>query len=111
MVESIIIQWETVAWFLGAAVFIDIVWRIDRYFFSKKRFSEEENLSFLSRVLNTSEYNIFKLSSEKWHIGNPQVDDDFKDYLKAGRMPHYVRDYIRSFQKNGQITGSKPIRE
>jgi hypothetical protein len=110
-VESIIIQWESIAWFLGTAVFIDIVWRIEKYFFSKKQFGEEENLSFLSRLLNTSEYNIFMMSSEKWSIGSAQVEDDFKNYLTTGRMPHYVRDYIRSFQKTGNHTGSIKIRK
>jgi len=27
------------------------------------------------------------------------VDDDFKDYVVRGFMPHYVRDYVRRLRK------------
>ena len=58
--------------------------------------SDEESLSVLAFVKRCSEYELFLLAAETWQISSVQVENDFKNYLIHGYLPHYVRDLVRN---------------
>ena len=58
--------------------------------------SDEESLSILAFVKRCSEHELFLLAAETWKISSVQVENDFKNYLIHGYLPHYVRDLVRN---------------
>lgn len=42
-----------------------------------------------------SVYALFKMAGEAWNLSPAKVEDDFKQYLRRGDVPHYVRDHLR----------------
>ena len=78
----------------------------------KRRFiSEDEFLWRFARVNNCSEYDVFIKATEDWSVSKTQVEEDFKDYLIHGEMPHYVRHFIRKHKDyllQKRITGFFP---
>ena len=57
--------------------------------------SDEEYLASMAVNRKCSEYDLFLEAGESWQTGTSQVEDDFKQYLIQGILPHYVRDYVR----------------
>jgi len=57
--------------------------------------SDEEYLASMAANRKCSEYDLFLVAAERWHVTAPQVEDDFKRYLLQGILPHYVRDFVR----------------
>ena len=56
---------------------------------------EERELSDLAFSSGNSVYEVFKTAGSIWNLPDEKCEDDFKNYLLRGVVPHYVRDYLR----------------
>lgn len=56
---------------------------------------EEELLTLLARLEETSELEQFRRAGEGWTISERRISADFDRYLLSSSTPHYVRDYLR----------------
>ena len=64
--------------------------------YCKKAFiSNDEYLASLARVRQCSVYDLFRLSGIEWRFSNSKIEIDFKAYLKTGRIPQYVINYVK----------------
>ena len=99
MVETIAFEWKMIL--LPAAVFlyIEFLKHLNFRYAAHRTVTDEEYLALIARSRSTSEYDVFHVAAETWHIGNAQVDGDFNQYVTEGVMPHYVRDYVRRVRK------------
>ena len=91
----------------GALVFclLAIVYVLGKKYIEKKERSgrpetDEEMLTLIATARNCSEHDIFQMAGIEWQVDGNQVADDFRQYLTRGRLPHYVRDYIRKNKPN-----------
>ena len=57
--------------------------------------SDEERLAAMAVKGKCSEFDLFRMAGRQWQVAETRVEEDFKAYLTRGRVPHYVRDYIR----------------
>ena len=92
---DLLLKSETIAFFLLAVVYV-----IGRIFIEwqerkMRHASDEEYLSSMAADRNCSEYDLFRLAAEKWHVADRQVKGDFNRYLTHGGLPHYLRDFVR----------------
>ena len=62
----------------------------------KKKLDIEYYLYKMARVTGNSEYDIFMKSAEKLSVTKDMVEKDFSAYLKRGRIPHYVKDFVKA---------------
>ena len=88
-------QPETIAYAL-----LTIVYVIGKKYIESKEkqnhpLSDEAFLAMMAVRHRCSEYDLFFEAAQKWHIANVQTEQDFKQYLTDGILPHYVRDFIR----------------
>ena len=60
-----------------------------------RHIGDEEFLAWMAADQKCSEYDLFLLAAEDWQVSNAQVEDDFRQYLMQGVLPHYVRDLVR----------------
>jgi len=65
--------------------------------------SDEEYLALMALGRRCSEYDLFLLAAEKWHVSTAQIEDDFKRYLIHGLVPHYVRDFVRKNRSSDDV--------
>ncbi len=72
--------------------------------------TEIEKLIEISWRLDTSEYRIFEIASDKWSIPKERIEKDFKIYLNRIVIPFYVRDFIRYFDDE-KLRGEIPVSE
>ena len=86
----------------GALVFclLAVVYVLGKKYIEKKEKSsrpetDEEVLAQIAAARKCSEHELFRLAGIEWQVSELQVQDDFKQYLTHGRLPHYVRDFIR----------------
>jgi hypothetical protein len=63
--------------------------------------SDEEYLASMAVNRKCSEYALFLLAAEKWHVSTAQIEYDFKRYLIQEILPHYVRDFVRKNRSSG----------
>ena len=70
---------------------------------------EERELSDLAFTNGNSVYEVFKTAGSTWNLSAEKSEDDFKNYLQGGEIPHYVRDYLRRQLKPGDRTYQKLI--
>jgi hypothetical protein len=70
-----------------------------RYKIKKNLFSDEVSLEKLAKLYEVSEYVLFCVAADQWHISEKQKEAAFKAYLKHGEIPHYVRDFVRHHKK------------
>ena len=70
---------------------------------------EEGDLSNLAFACGCSVYDLFKAAGSTWNIASTKIDEDFRQYLKQGRVPAYVRDGIRRNLDAGTSTYSQLI--
>jgi hypothetical protein len=56
---------------------------------------EERELSDLAFSNGNSVYEVFKTAGSTWNLPDEKCEEDFKNYLQRGVIPHYVRDYLR----------------
>ena len=57
--------------------------------------SDNERLTNLALARNQSVYETFHRAASTWTIPDQNVKDHFKQYVKSGDLPHYVRDFLR----------------
>jgi hypothetical protein len=63
---------------------------------SKKAFiSNDEFLASLAIVRKCSVYDLFVRSGEEWRFSTSKIETDFKTYIRAGNIPHYVVNYVK----------------
>ena len=86
----------------GALVFclLAVVYVLGKRYIEKKERNsrpgtDEEVLALVASARNCSEHDIFRLAGIEWQVSSNQVADDFRQHLTGGRLPHYVRDFIR----------------
>ena len=86
----------------GALLFclLAVVYVLGKKYIEKKERSsrpetDEEVLAVIATARKCSEHHVFRLAGDQWQVNDKQVEDDFKQYLTHGQLPHYVRDYIR----------------
>jgi hypothetical protein len=95
------IIWPAI-YLLGAlfyCVFLQILARWEyRYKIKKNLLSDEECLEKLARIYGLSEYALFCVAADKWGISEKQMKAAFRNYLKCGDIPHYVRDLVRHYK-------------
>jgi hypothetical protein len=88
---------------LGAlfyCVFLQFLARWEyRYKNNINLFSDEVSLEKLAKIYGISEYVLFCVAADQWHISEKQRESAFKAYLKHGEIPHYVRDFVRHHKK------------
>jgi hypothetical protein len=70
-----------------------------RYKNKKNLFSDEAGLEKLAKIYGISEYVLFRVAADQWHISEKQREAAFKAYLKHGEIPYYVRDLVRHHKK------------
>jgi hypothetical protein len=70
---------------------------------------EEPELSDLAFANGNSVYEVFKVAGSTWNLPAETSEEDFKNYLQRGTIPHYVRDYLRRQLKSGDRTYQKLI--
>ena len=95
MDETIIFQWKMILLPLAAFFYIEFLKHLNQWHAARQPSSDEDYLAVEARAKSISEYDIFHIAAQTWRISKMRVDDDFKDYLIRGFMPHYVRDYVR----------------
>lgn len=61
--------------------------------------TDAEYISKIARSKEESEYNVFHVCAEEWHVSDRKVEQDFKEYLLHGYIPYYVKDFIRKIRK------------
>ena len=86
----------------GALIFVllAVVYVLGKKYIEKKEMNlrpetDEEVLARLAGIRKCSELDIFRLAGIEWRVSGNRVEDDFKQYLTGGLLPHYVRDYVR----------------
>ncbi len=83
-----------------AAAFILLV--IGRLLFKKVKISSEyDDLIDASRLLNCSEYDIFRRAGKEWNFSEHKTEEDFKQYLWHGVIPRYVKEFVSRVLKSG----------
>jgi len=93
--ESALIHIDALLYMFGSIVFIDIIRRVDRFLTRNKPATDEEYLSYLAYRHQVSEHDLFFYAAHAWAHSESRVEADFADYLINGRLPHYVRDFVR----------------
>ncbi|MFP4392824.1 MAG: hypothetical protein ACOC43_13925 [Desulfohalobiaceae bacterium] len=88
----------------GALAFIPFLLGV--HFWEKQKTAaqepgDEELLSLLARLKETSELQLFLQAGEDWNIAEQRIQSDFDRYLLESRMPPYVRDYVRRQRQAG----------
>ncbi len=99
MEETIIFQWKMILLPLAAFFYIEFLKHMNQRYAARQPVSDEEILAMEARAKSMSEYDVFQIAAQTWRISKMRVDDDFKDYLIRGFMPHYVRDYVRRLRE------------
>ena len=99
MVNEIILDWNTVFYFLFACVYLFLIKILNKRWTRRRVDTDEEYIAVMARIGECSEYDIFKMASESWNISKSRIDSDFKAYLKNGALPFYVKDYVRKVRK------------
>jgi hypothetical protein len=95
MIVDLLFKPETVAFLLLAIVYVLGRKYIEANERRTRHISDEEYLASMATGMNCSEYDLFLVAAEKWHVSILQIEDDFKRYLIVGILPHYVRDFVR----------------
>ena len=70
---------------------------------------EERELSDLAFANGNSVYEVFQAAGSTWNLPAEKSEDDFKNYLQRGAIPHYVRDHLRRQLKTSDRTYQKLI--
>ncbi|HEB02777.1 hypothetical protein LCGC14_1941740 [marine sediment metagenome] len=82
---------------VGFGFFI-LVSAIAEFLVRRKKEHELETLSIEARRREVSEYDLFKEAASTWNIKKEQADRDFKEYLRDGALPYYIRQMLRTLK-------------
>ena len=80
---------------LGIMLYLKMLRQMARREERPQSMTDDVFLSRLALQQGTSEYQLFHQAAADWNVSEHRVEDDFKIYLTQGRMPHYVRDFVR----------------
>ena len=58
--------------------------------------TEHETLASEAIRREISEFDLFVESASMWNVKKKQVDRDFKEYLRDGSLPFYIRQMLRT---------------
>jgi hypothetical protein len=100
MWSDIAANWQAGLFVLIAITYFELMDYLSRRYARKKPLSDYEILAILARVMECSEYDIFEEAAKFWNVSANRVQADFKSYLLADHIPHYVLDFIRKFGKD-----------
>lgn len=102
MVETIVFEWKMVLLPAAVFVYIEFLKRLNFKYAARRPVTDEEYLALIARSRSISEYDVFHVAAETWHISTALVEDHFNQYVTEGRMPHYVRDYVRRVREEAR---------
>ena len=77
---------------------------LEKRFAPQDAAGEERRLADLAFACRRSEYEMFELSGDRWNIEREKIEQDFKNYVKSGHVPAYVRDLLRQHPENKDRT-------
>lgn len=100
MWSDIAANWQAGLFVLIAITYFELMDYLSRRYARKKPLSDYEILAILARVMECSEYDIFEEAAKFWNVPTNRVQADFKSYLLADHIPHYVLDFLRKFGKD-----------
>ncbi len=79
-----------------------ILFIIGRLLFKRIKISSEfDALIDASRLLNCSEYEIFRKAGKEWNFSDHKTEEDFKRYLWHGEIPRYVKEFVSRILESG----------
>lgn len=61
--------------------------------------TETDFLTYEAIRREMSEFDLFVESASLWNIKTEQVEKDFKEYLRDGSLPFYLRQMIRCIKE------------
>ncbi len=92
-------EWKTIIFMLIAFLCVLLIKLISKG--PKQPPGDQEYISKMARKRGCSEFDIFYLSAEEWHISKKRIEYDFKEYLLYEYVPYYVKDFVRKTRKKG----------
>ncbi len=90
-----VIGWPMLLALVAVVIYFEAMRRLDKYWANRTPLTDEERLWNHARRQGISEHEVFKRAAATWSLGARTADADFREYLKTGDLPHYVRDYVR----------------
>jgi hypothetical protein len=100
MLNEIAEHWQAGVFVLMAISYFELMDYLSRRYHRNTPLSDHEILSSLARLMECSEYDIFEEAAKLWNFPVKRVAADFKTYLLAGQIPHYVTDFIRKYGRD-----------
>ncbi len=61
--------------------------------------TEMESLTYEAMRREMSEFDLFVESASLWNIKPEQIEKDFKEYLRDGSLPFYLRQMLRCLKE------------
>jgi len=99
MMGEMVLEWKMVVYPLMAVMYLVLVGYLEKRFCRRRPLTDEECLSRMAKMRESSEYLLFHQCGGEWSLSRPQVERDFRAYLMHGTMPYYVRDFVRKNRK------------
>ena len=99
MLDLFVFDSPIVSFPLAVFLYFQLLRYFDNLYFAGKPLTTEEYLAWLAGLSQKSEYDLFFVSAEEWHIPDTKIKEDFKDYLRDGVVPYYVEDFVRKARK------------
>ena len=87
-----------IIYFLVVIGLFIIVTVIAEFLVRRRKVHEPESLSIEARRREVSEYDLFHRAASTWNIKKEQADRDFKEYLRDGALPYYMRQMLRTLK-------------
>ena len=104
MTDTIYNSWEIFSVVLLGIVYLGVILNQSRKQQRPRKLNEAELLAKLALISPDTEFDIFRMAAQEWHVPESRISDDFKGYLLEGLIPYYVNSYLRKFaRENGDI--------
>lgn len=87
---------ESLIFFAIAVIYAVLKIYLDQRFAALEASGEQRRLADLAFACERSEYELFHISGDRWNIAPKKIKQDFKNYVKTGHLPAYVRDLLRN---------------
>jgi hypothetical protein len=108
MWNSIAEHWQAGVFVLIAVSYFELMHYLSRRYVRKTPLSDYEILMNLSRIMGCSEFDIFGEAAKMWNLSADRVQEDFKSYLLADEIPHYVTDFLRKYGRDIVLKSQRP---